>query len=237
MPHALRRMGSRSAAVAVIAMLVALLLPTGAASAASSVTLISMKDVATSSGRVLVGEVRNDGATVVESVRLDFEFLDSAGRLLSTDFTFAYVDRLAPGVKSPFRNSFTPPAGYSTTRTRVSASEATGAANYGFTTRVTNDVADDIGRRIVGTVTNNGASAGYVQVVATFYDASGAANNADLTFVDTDNFEERVEAGETVAFELRVLGDLPTDGAYELLTESTLPGEPSPAASRPSPSR
>ncbi len=43
-----------------------------------------------------VGEVINDGPGIAGLVEVDLDFLNKAGKLLSTDFTFATVDDMNP---------------------------------------------------------------------------------------------------------------------------------------------
>ena len=183
----------------------------------------------------IVGEVRNVGDANAKYIQVNFNFFDASNRLLSTDFTFTSVDILGPGEKSPFHESFSPPAGYDHYAiSSISPSTSSTPGNHSFTTTVTNVFTDGIGaQHIVGQVTNNNTTTSeYVEVVATFYDGSGHIVDADFTFVNTDS-KATLAAGQQASFELIESSGYPVSVSRALLTQSSTPPNSPPTAQVP----
>ena len=90
------------------------------ARASIQVNLLSSSSWVDTIGYVhIVGEVQNAGSQYVHFVEININEYGTSGNLLGTDFTFTTVDILAPastypylGEKSPFVDTFMPPAGY-----------------------------------------------------------------------------------------------------------------------------
>jgi hypothetical protein len=180
----------------------------------------------------VVGQLVNNGPGVASDVEVDLNFYNSANQLLGTDFTYATVNNLNPGERSPFEDIFTAPAGYNhASITYVTSSPYTSAPNHYFTTTVTNSYRDSIGdTHIIGTVRNNNTTtAQNVDLVFTFLNGTGRTVATDFTYVNTPSFG--LAAGQTASFEEIALTDDPTFPAftsYAILTESSSPPSPAP---------
>jgi hypothetical protein len=174
-----------------------------------------------------VGEIVNNGPGVASLVEVDLDFFNKTGTLLSTDFTFALVDDMYPGDRSPFEDAFIPPSGYDHFRVTSITSALSSPPNHNFTTTVTNQFVDSIGEsHIVGTVRNNNlTTAQFVEPVFTFYNAAGQAVASDFTFVNT-GATSSIAAGGTAAFE-EILNTsdprFPKFTTFRILTQSSTP--------------
>ena len=176
----------------------------------------------------IVGEVANNGPGVASIVDLNFNFYSSGGTLLATDFTFATVNDLNPGEKSPFEDIFMPPAGYNHyTITSISPASFASAPNHNFTTTITNRFVDVIGdTHFVGTVRNNNTTtASAVNPVFTFYNGAGTAVATDFTFIETNSTSD-LASGATASFE-EILSTsdpaFPSFASYSVVTQSSTP--------------
>jgi hypothetical protein len=206
----------------------------GPAGASPSVALVSSSQWGRDAAGFehVVGQLVNNGPGVASLVQVNLNFYNSANVLLSTDFTFATVDNLNPGEKSPFEDIFTPPAGYNHYRiTGISPSPFPSPPNHYFTTTVTNSFVDIIGdTHIVGTVRNNNTrTATFVEPIFTFF--NGATTVAsDFTFVNTDANSD-VGPGQTASFEeIALTSDpaFPRFSSYSILTQSSSAPSPPP---------
>lgn len=206
-----------------------------AAQAAAVVTVVSQSTFVDSVGTDnIVGEVRNDGSTNVEQITLDFQFMSASSQVLGTDSTTGMVERLAPGEKSPFLLTFTPPAGYHHYSVTASATDVAAPPNHNFTTSLPNEYTDSSGlHHLAGTVRNNNTiDADFVNVVVTFYNGGGKVVNAVSEFVDDD----AITPGGTSAID-EMVSTTPAYSSYVALAQSNsdaAPGAtPSPTATAP----
>lgn len=232
---ALTRTKARIAStLAIVGLLSAGLVVGGNASAAvPGVAVLSIQQFGpnSSGGYDIVGEIQNQGSSIVGTIRVDFSFFDANNRLLSTDFTYARVDRLATGEKSPFSLSFDPVAGYDHFEYALS-DQAFGALNHNFEIAVTNRYNDGFDH-IVGTIKNNNTTtAKFVEIVGTGYGADGKAVKDGRTFVNNSSTE--LAPGTSATFDLILFENRPYS-TFALIGQS--PTAPSPAqGSSPSPS-
>jgi hypothetical protein len=211
--------------------LVAVLAP--AASAAQAITLLSQTTFVDSAGTDdIVGELRNDGTTNIENITLNFQFLSSTGTVLGSDSTTALADRLAPGEKSPFRLTFTKPAGYHHYTVTASATDVAAPPNHNFTTTITSEPVDGFGiKHLTGPVRNNNTTdADFVEVVFTFFDAAGHVVNAGSEFVNDDT----ITPGGTSTIDFMVDPD-PAYSTYTMFAQSNSDAAPG-ASPSPTPS-
>lgn len=180
----------------------------------------------------IVGEVQNAGATVLGPVRVDFSFYSASNTLLSTDFTYSDVSRLAPGEKSPFKLYFEPVPEYDHYTYSVSDADFSfQRVNHNFTVTVTNRYNDGLFEHVVGTVRNdNTTTAEFVSVVGTAYATDGKAVDASETFIN--NSSKELAPGTSATFDLIFFSgrSFPDLG---LLAESS--SDPSTTSSSPSP--
>jgi hypothetical protein len=237
---------NRAVARRVAAVLSATALAAGAAAviaapahAAQAVTVVSQSTFVDSAGTDnIVGELRNDGSSDIEQVTVNFSFMDAANQLLGTDSTNAMVDRLAAGEKSPFLLTFSKPAGYDHSAISVTATDVAAPPNHNFTTSLPNEFTDGFGlHHLAGTVRNdNLIDADFVNVVLTFYDASGKVVDAASEFVN----DATIAPGATSAID-ETISTTPAYASYTALAQSnsdSMPGAtpaPSPSSS-PNPS-
>jgi hypothetical protein len=228
----LRRFVAIASASTLSCGVVAVLSP--AAHASASLSVVSQSTFLDSGGgRHIVGEIRNDGASSVELVQLDFDFLDASNTVQGTATTSTLVNRLAPGEISPFSEVFSPPAGYTHYTMAMSASDVTDPPNHAFTTAVTSTTTDAAAgvRDLMGTVRNdNTTDADFVELVFTYYNAAGTVVNADSVFADDDP----VPAGQSSTFD-ETITTTPAYTRYSVLAQSTTPVSSPSAGGSPSP--
>lgn len=229
----LTRVASRVLLSLLLVSPVALLAPP--ANANTTITILSSSSyVDNIDYRHVVGEVRNDSTSNVSFVQLNVTFHDSSDRLLATETSYASLDILAPGEKSPFHAIHQEVPAYDHYKLSVSASATTQEPNHNFTTTVTNEFTDSIDyRHIVGTVRNdNTTTAEFVELIITLYDGSGTVVDTDFTYVKTDD-RSRVQPGQTAPFEF-ALSQQRGWTSYSIVTESSTPpagpGSGSPSA-------
>jgi hypothetical protein len=180
----------------------------------------------------IIGEVQNAGATALGPVRVDFSFYSANNTLLSTDYTFSDVSRLAPGEKSPFSLHFEPVPEYDHYSYGVSDADFSfQSVNHNFTVTVTNRYNDGLFEHVVGTVRNdNTTTAEFVSVVGTAYAADGTAVDASESFIN--NSSKELAPGTSATYELIFFSGRPFQN-YALLAESS--STPSTDSSSPSP--
>jgi hypothetical protein len=180
----------------------------------------------------IIGEVQNAGATALGPVRVDFSFYSADNTLLSTDYTFSDVSRLAPGEKSPFSLHFEPVPEYDHYSYSVSDADFSfQSVNHNFTVTVTNRYNDGLFEHVVGTVRNdNTTTAEFVSVVGTAYTADGKAVDASESFIN--NSSKELAPGTSATYELIFFSGRPFQN-YALLAESS--STPSTDSSSPSP--
>ncbi len=206
---------------------------TGTAAASSlSITPVSSSQWGpdTSGYEHIVGEVQNTGTVTASLIEIDFAFYNASDAVVGSDYTFATVDPLAPGEKSPFEDIFTPPPDYTHySITSVSPSASTIAANRNFATVVTDTYTDGSGyRNIAGTITNlNTTTADLVEAVFTFYNSSGTVVAQNYAYADTAN--ANIAAGQSASFDEALSPEDPTYSSYAMLVQSTSPPAPPPA--------
>jgi hypothetical protein len=180
-----------------------------------------------------VGEVENIGSAPAQFIEININEYSSNGNLLATDLTFATVDQLGPGEKSPFDDTFSPPAGYSYSTVADISDVAGPTPNHYFTTVITNTYVDaDGNHNIVGTVTNhNTTTDDFVNVAFTFY-SGGTAVGADFTYINTGT-SASLEPGQTASFQEIYLDGNPAFTNYAALTQSDTATSPSPYPDAP----
>lgn len=232
-PTALARFAAASL-VAALAAAGSVVAPIAARAADDSIVVRSITQFGPDSGGYyeIVGEVQNAGSTPLGPVRVDFSFYSANDTLLSTDFTYSQVSRLAPGEKSPFDLSFEPVPEYDHYSYSVSDADFSfQGVNHHFTIAVTNRYNDGIFEHVVGTVRNdNTTTAEFVSVVGTGYAPDGKAVDVGEAFIN--NSSKELAPGASATFDL-IFWSGRAFTNYALLAEST--SEPSPASSSPSP--
>jgi hypothetical protein len=178
----------------------------------------------------IAGEVRNDGTTNVEQITLSFQFMDASNSVLATDSTTALGNRIAPGEKSPFLETFSAPAGYHHYVVTAAATDVADAPNHNFTLSLGGVSTDAFGmRHLAGTVRNdNTTDADFVNVVVAFRDAAGRVTNAISEYVDDDT----IAPGGTSAVDL-MFAPTPSYASYTAYAQSNSDAS---AGASPSPS-
>jgi hypothetical protein len=199
-----RRLAAVAAATLVVGGVVALAGPAAHAAQALSVLPTPTTYVDSVSGETnIVGLVKNTGTTNVEDVMLSFQFLNASSVVLDSGTTTALVDRLAPGESSPFRESFTAPAGYHHYTVTVSGTDVAAPPNHHFTVSAPTETTDAFGvKNLTASVRNdNTTPAEFVNVVFVYKNAGGAVVNATSEFVDDDAIAPGGSSNVTIAVE------------------------------------
>ncbi len=166
------------------ASLAALCVGASAGELAEGVVVVSSSQFVFGDYLYIVGEVRNDTAGNVQSVRVTATYFNETGGVLGTGLSYTQHDILTPGQVSPFRIAHTPPPGYSRCELAVQYSTTTEAPMPPLTILSTREWTDSTGSLwLVGEVQNTTASTlQYVKLAITLYDLTGTVTNADYTY-------------------------------------------------------
>jgi S1-C subfamily serine protease len=147
----------------------------------------------------VVGEVRNNTNTPVEFVEITATFYNKAGKVIATDYTYAALEIVPSGGKSPFEILKELPTSAARYTLNVDWEEADTAPPSGLKILSRSQYVDDIDfLHIVGEVKNtSGRRLEYVEIVATFYDKRGRVLATDFTYTSP----ESLRGGQTAPFE------------------------------------
>lgn len=187
----------------------------------------------------VVGEVKNGGPGIASDIRIDIELYDSSGNDLGTAATDATVGDLFPGETSPFE--LITVRGEDVGSYKVKSVEVTAAPSppdHDFTTTVTSVTeGSGVNTDYQGTVTNNGSQqAIYANVVASFYNASGALVATEWTYPDGYSEGNYLNPGQTKTFTISLPTSepyFPKYTSYQVMAQS--PAPPYPSSSSPPP--
>ena len=170
----------------------------------------------------VVGEVQNSGDMHLKYVEIIATFYDSNDVIVDTSFTFADLNVLLVGRKSPFKLSL-----YSTEQS-AKVDHYSLEVTYdifelgkpeGLEILSSNSYVDTLGwMHVVGEIKNIGVYATtYVEVIATFYDSAGKVIDCAFSFSNPHD----LEADQKASFEIMLISDkVPLVDSYELTAES-----------------
>lgn len=165
----------------------------------------------------VAGEVRNNGAELMEFVEIAGTFFDAAGQVVGSESTYTHTDFVAPAEAAGF--DLAVPDGVSLGITRYDLAvqgeptaerPATGLVIQGESASV--DGGGDY--HVAGSVVNQGAApAEFVQVIGTFYAADGTVVRSEVAYTQldvvppggTDTFDLSVPNGGSVGIALYAL--------------------------------
>ncbi|MFQ5856384.1 MAG: FxLYD domain-containing protein [Anaerolineae bacterium] len=149
----------------------------------------------------VVGAVRNDGAEVLQDVRVIAAFYDQAGRVVNAMAGGVFRPTLSPGVVSPFRiQTASGPLTYDHFSVDVTARPSHAGGSSGLVLDVQTPTPGATPAVFQGQVRNeSGEMATDVVVFVALYDAAGQILVAESQLV-----AEEVPAGASVPFTLRV---------------------------------
>jgi len=165
----------------------------------------------------LVGEVENTGESNCDYVKIVAGFYDAEGTVVAVDYTYAELDIVLAGDKSPFELSVEDLPAFDHYELWVEG-EPTSEEPYG-------DFEVDVAREyeqygyyyLAGEVKNTGEKdCEFVKIVVAFYDAEGQVIAVDYTYTELDV----VPANGASPFELAV-DNLPAFDHYELWVEGS----------------
>jgi hypothetical protein len=170
----------------------------------------------------VVGEVRNTRSSVVQFVKITANFFSGSGQLVANDFTYTWLDQLAPNTTTCFEVSLKQPAGW--------ASYQFEPVSYSTTTkRVPNlTIFNDSGSlgsfgnyQVIGQVQNNEAvQVKFVQVVGTLYNSAQTPIDCSFTYVNSTD----LNPGQNSSFTLTTSGrDYSDVASYRLQASGNLP--------------
>jgi murein DD-endopeptidase MepM/ murein hydrolase activator NlpD len=174
---------------------------------------------------LVLGEVANTTAVTLTNVQVQVTLIDAAGEPLVDTNTFAPLDLLAPGARSPFSILFTtPPSDWVNYQVTVIRGQKAGALASGY---VPISVVESEGGpagpqfRVNGVVENvsAGRSAQSVDVVITTYDSEGTVTGFRQSALAPDTADGQLTPGGEMAFSLLLTthGDVPADFAVTAL--------------------
>jgi plastocyanin len=172
----------------------------------------------------IIGEIRNDSPEAVGTVTIVASFYDSGGTLIDTSSTFAELQQLRPGEKSPFRMAISDESILERMDNYTLSVEANpvfgGVKPAALRVDVSEQRLNEFDQyEIVGQVTNTGSrDTTLVQVIANFYDETGRLIDTQFTFLASD-----LPAGQSGPFKITVSdGERANEAAsVKLITESS----------------
>ena len=168
------------------------------------------------------GEVENVGDAPASFVKVTATFYDSGDTVVATSFTYAMLDVLLPGRKSPFEvllvdttqaakvHRYSLGVTFSTTSPIPMGLEILSNSSY----------IDEAGyMHVVGEIKNiETGAATYVKVMATFYNSTGNVVATAFTYSDPSD----IDPGQTAPFEVLLIytNRVPLVATYALTAES-----------------
>jgi hypothetical protein len=168
----------------------------------------------------IIGEVVNPIDECIEYVRIVAMYYDAAGVMVGTDFTYAELDKILPGDRSPFDLSSDKTTfggemvGY---ELQVQARTTSSAPYNGLAVEATNQYLSGDYWHLEGLVTNTGdRDCEYVKIVAGFYDTDDRIVGTNFTYAEMDI----VAAGGHSPFDLSA-GNLPEWDHYRLWVQAS----------------
>ena len=155
----------------------------------------------------IYGELQNTCNKNLRSIKLTATLYDSAGKVIRTDWTYAYTDILLPGEKAPFVfiELISLEKGYKSYGLEVTSCRETTEEPYrNFEFLNTSSYTDDHGYyHLKGEIKNTGSQdIDFVGVVITCYNAEGKVISASGTCLLAD-----LKAEKTAPFDTQVLPD------------------------------
>lgn len=149
----------------------------------------------------LVGEVLNNTPSNVRFVRINATLRDSAGNVVDSSSSYATIDNLTPGMKSPFLVLFSDSPAWTSYDLTVTW-DTTTVAPYVLELLNTQAYFDRYdGYHVVGEIRNQYSEPrNFVQAVVTLYDFEGKVIGVDYTF--TNPYD--LNPGQTASFDVEV---------------------------------
>lgn len=132
----------------------------------------------------IVGEVYNNDEANMEYIVIKASLYDADGNFLVEEETYAYVDILRPGEKSPFELTlWDPPEGLDTYKLSVTGDKTSDEPIVGLEfVQYYDNMEDDGDWTMIGEVANNGDQvASYVQIIVTLYNEAGEVVDVGFT--------------------------------------------------------
>jgi hypothetical protein len=177
----------------------------------------------------VVGEVKNTGTVAQEYVGVEATFNDSQGTVLATTFDYTFLEVLKPGQSSPFEIYLLDVSKVALVDSYVLETSSTDSSEVPADISITSSALYKPLSWLLlvfGEIKNNEDTCQeYVEVVATFYDASGVV----CALAKTRTFVHLVEPGGVTPFEL----DLIDESRIALVESYSLEVQSDPAAQCP----
>lgn len=149
----------------------------------------------------IVGEIQNNTSENVEFAKISTVLRDSDGNVVGSEYTYADIDILTPGMKSPFFNIFFEPLPWSSYDSSVSYRTTT---DQPHPIEIINHTAyfDSYSAfHVVGEVRNQYSDTRtYVQAFVTLYDSGGEVIGTDYSYT----IKDELAPGETDTFHVEV---------------------------------
>ena len=149
----------------------------------------------------LVGEVRNETASIVQYAKITAVLRDMSGKAVDSNYGYSSIDKLAPGMISPFRIIFANPPAWTSYELAVMWSNTDKAS---VELQVINpetffDSSDAY--HVRGTVGNQTSTQRtYVKVVLTMYNSAGKVIGEAYDYINPTT----IEPGQEVPFEISI---------------------------------
>lgn len=179
----------------------------------TSVALLSQRSYFDGTLNHIVGEVKNTGVSNVQLVKIVATYYDGAGQIIGSNYGFTTLNILVPGQRSPFDMTSLPIPNLARYDLAVSA-EQTATQPPAVRVNSVDQYVDTGGlNHVTGKVHSNAPTpVQRVQVVVSWYDATGKLINSGYTF-PADAY--LMQPGQTSQFDYVVPATEPVAPRYE----------------------
>lgn len=151
---------------------------------------------------IFIGTLKNTGETPLEFIKIHINLQDGDGKLVASEFTYAYLDVVWPAQEVPFTLIFQDDVtGWENYELSIEADRSKGSQAYTDLEIISHEgsVCSTGNYQIIGEIKKTGEqAASLVQIVAMLYDAEGNLVANDIAYSEFDE----VLPGETSPFNL-----------------------------------
>lgn len=142
----------------------------------------------------VVGEVRNETTSNVESIKINGILRDANGGIVDSDYSYSYVGELTPGLVSPFRLIFSNVPAYTTYELTVTWSKGSGSIYELQTSGIEPFFDTSDAYHVRGVVKNQYAvKRTFVQLFLTMYDSNNTVIGVEEMYTNPTELEPNQE--------------------------------------------
>ncbi len=147
----------------------------------------------------LVGEVRNETASIVQYVKITAILRDASGKIVDDNYAYSDIDKLTAGLISPFRIIFTNPPAWTSYELTVTWSNTDKPPVELQVINPETFFDSSNAYHVRGTVRNqSSAQRTYVKIILTMYNSAGKVIGEEYDYTNPTT----VEPGQEVLFDI-----------------------------------